>query len=96
MMLFSACSKSWKGATFKDYNFSALGLPPSGGSLHPLLKVGRILLSLVSLQFSCRFGRSLLSEPQLSRRAMFISEGISQGFLLLPPSTLLIQMTRCV
>ncbi|GAQ88772.1 Phenylalanyl-tRNA synthetase class IIc alpha subunit [Klebsormidium nitens] len=32
-------SKAWKGATFKDYNFAALGLPPSGGSLHPLLKV---------------------------------------------------------
>lgn len=37
-LAYPLCSKAWKGATFKDYNFSALGLPPSGGSLHPLLK----------------------------------------------------------
>ncbi|KAL5527404.1 hypothetical protein ACEPAG_6195 [Sanghuangporus baumii] len=32
-------SGSWKTATFKKYNFEALGIPPNGGALHPLLKV---------------------------------------------------------
>ena len=30
---------TWKDETFKEYNFNALGLLPSGGHLHPLLKV---------------------------------------------------------
>lgn len=30
---------SWKTKTFKPYNFNALGVPPSCGYLHPLLKV---------------------------------------------------------
>ncbi|CAG8497239.1 295_t:CDS:10 [Paraglomus brasilianum] len=29
----------WKSAQFKKYNFDALGVPPSGGHLHPLMKV---------------------------------------------------------
>ncbi|XP_066916323.1 phenylalanine--tRNA ligase alpha subunit-like [Clytia hemisphaerica] len=32
-------SGSWKTKTFKDYNFDALGIPPTCGHLHPLLKV---------------------------------------------------------
>eukprot|EP00002_Diphylleia_rotans_P008471 TRINITY_DN1832_c0_g1_i1.p1 TRINITY_DN1832_c0_g1~~TRINITY_DN1832_c0_g1_i1.p1 ORF type:complete len:497 (+),score=133.44 TRINITY_DN1832_c0_g1_i1:49-1539(+) len=32
-------SGSWKQQQFKTYNFQALGLPPNGGALHPLLKV---------------------------------------------------------
>ena len=32
-------SGSWKAATFKPYNFNALGINPPGGYLHPLLKV---------------------------------------------------------
>ncbi|XP_046383402.1 phenylalanine--tRNA ligase alpha subunit [Ischnura elegans] len=32
-------SGSWAGKEFKEYNFDAFGLPPSGGHLHPLLKV---------------------------------------------------------
>lgn len=32
-------SGSWKNLKFKDYNFDALGVPPSSGFLHPLLKV---------------------------------------------------------
>lgn len=30
---------AWKTATFKKYNFEAEGILPSGGALHPLLKV---------------------------------------------------------
>jgi len=30
---------TWKSQTFKEYNFNALGQPPAGGHLHPLLKV---------------------------------------------------------
>ncbi|KAL3150705.1 hypothetical protein ABBQ32_000492 [Trebouxia sp. C0010 RCD-2024] len=30
---------SWRDQEFKSYNFNALGLPPTGGYLHPLLKV---------------------------------------------------------
>ena len=30
---------TWKDADFKEYNFNALGIKPSGGYLHPLLKV---------------------------------------------------------
>lgn len=30
---------TWREETFKEYNFNALGLPPAGGHLHPLLKV---------------------------------------------------------
>jgi len=30
---------TWKTANFKPYNFDALGISPSGGHLHPLLKV---------------------------------------------------------
>jgi len=30
---------SWKTKKFKDYNFDALGIPPTGGHLHPLMKV---------------------------------------------------------
>ena len=32
-------SGAWKDASFKEYNFEALGLAPEGGYLHPLLKV---------------------------------------------------------
>ncbi len=32
-------SGSWRTATFKDYNFDALGSLPPAGHLHPLLKV---------------------------------------------------------
>lgn len=32
-------SGAWKDLKFKDYNFEALGAPPSSGHLHPLLKV---------------------------------------------------------
>ncbi|KAK1229512.1 Phenylalanyl-tRNA synthetase, beta subunit, cytoplasmic [Marasmius sp. AFHP31] len=32
-------SGAWKTSTFKKYNFDAEGIPPSGGALHPLLKV---------------------------------------------------------
>ncbi|KAK9830129.1 hypothetical protein WJX72_009917 [[Myrmecia] bisecta] len=30
---------TWKDQDFKDYNFNAVGVPPPGGHLHPLLKV---------------------------------------------------------
>ena len=30
---------TWRDENFKEYNFQALGLAPSGGYLHPLLKV---------------------------------------------------------
>jgi len=30
---------TWKTEKFKDYNLDSLGVPPRGGSLHPLLKV---------------------------------------------------------
>ena len=43
-------SGDWKTAEFKNYNFNALGKDPSGGHLHPLLKVRaqlrRILLEM--------------------------------------------------
>jgi phenylalanyl-tRNA synthetase alpha chain len=43
-------SGDWKTAAFKTYNFNALGKDPSGGHLHPLLKVRgqlrRILLDM--------------------------------------------------
>lgn len=29
---------SWKNTTFKDYNYSAMGIKPQAGHLHPLLK----------------------------------------------------------
>ncbi|KAJ1675114.1 Phenylalanyl-tRNA synthetase, beta subunit, cytoplasmic, partial [Spiromyces aspiralis] len=32
-------SGSWKDLEFKKYNFDAEGIPPTGGHLHPLLKV---------------------------------------------------------
>ena len=32
-------SGAWKTASFKDYNFDALGSLPAAGHLHPLLKV---------------------------------------------------------
>ncbi|KAG9306608.1 hypothetical protein G9A89_004805 [Geosiphon pyriformis] len=32
-------SGEWKEANFKQYNFDAISLPPSGGHLHPLMKV---------------------------------------------------------
>ncbi|XP_072019308.1 phenylalanine--tRNA ligase alpha subunit-like [Amphiura filiformis] len=32
-------SGSWKGKPFKAYNFDAMGVPPTAGHLHPLLKV---------------------------------------------------------
>ena len=36
---FLLLSGEWKTLTFKKYNFQALGTPPEGGHLHPLLKV---------------------------------------------------------
>lgn len=33
------CSGSWKDKSFKAYNFDALGVPPTRGHLHPLMKV---------------------------------------------------------
>lgn len=38
-LLTHPCRGSWKKLPFKAYNFSALGLPPACGHLHPLLKV---------------------------------------------------------
>ncbi|KAI8579179.1 hypothetical protein K450DRAFT_243140 [Umbelopsis ramanniana AG] len=32
-------SGEWKNANFKKYNFDAVGVAPSGGALHPLMKV---------------------------------------------------------
>ena len=32
-------SGSWKTKSFKAYNFDALGVPPSRGHFHPLMKV---------------------------------------------------------
>lgn len=32
-------SDLWKSLSFKQYNFEATGLPPTGGHFHPLLKV---------------------------------------------------------
>ncbi|KAJ2959638.1 hypothetical protein NQZ79_g4910 [Umbelopsis isabellina] len=32
-------SGEWKNASFKKYNFDAVGIAPSGGHLHPLMKV---------------------------------------------------------
>ena len=32
-------SGKWKEENFKKYNFDALGIPPSGGHLHPLMKI---------------------------------------------------------
>lgn len=32
-------SGAWKDASFKQYNFAAMGEQPNGGALHPLLKV---------------------------------------------------------
>ena len=32
-------SESWKTQTFKPYNFDAMGVKPTYGTLHPLLKV---------------------------------------------------------
>ncbi|KAL1930148.1 hypothetical protein VTP01DRAFT_1302 [Rhizomucor pusillus] len=32
-------SGEWSTATFKKYNFDAVGVPPAGGHLHPLMKV---------------------------------------------------------
>lgn len=32
-------SGRWRTASFKPYNFAALGISPAGGTLHPLLKV---------------------------------------------------------
>ena len=40
------CSGSWRDQEFKAYNFNALGLPPTGGYLHPLLKVLSSIQSL--------------------------------------------------
>jgi phenylalanyl-tRNA synthetase alpha chain len=36
---YSYFSGEWKKANFKKYNFDALGIPPSGGHLHPLMKI---------------------------------------------------------
>ena len=30
---------SWKTEEFKQYNFDAVGIPPRGGHMHPLMKV---------------------------------------------------------
>ena len=30
---------SWKNKTFKEYNYNAMGVPPTAGHLHPLMKV---------------------------------------------------------
>lgn len=38
-LLTHSCSGEWKNATFKKYNFDAVGVAPSGGALHPLMKV---------------------------------------------------------
>ena len=33
------CSGSWKDLTFKPLNFDAMGVLPTSGYLHPLLKI---------------------------------------------------------
>ena len=35
----SRSSGSWKSKSFKAYNFDALGVPPTRGHFHPLMKV---------------------------------------------------------
>jgi phenylalanyl-tRNA synthetase alpha chain len=32
-------SETWKTASFKPYNFNAMGIPPRVGALHPLMKM---------------------------------------------------------
>ena len=32
-------SGSWKSKAFKEYNFDSMGIMPSSGTLHPLMKV---------------------------------------------------------
>lgn len=39
---------AWRGREFKAYNFEALGIPPHGGYLHPLLKVCNVTLCTVT------------------------------------------------
>jgi phenylalanyl-tRNA synthetase alpha chain len=35
----SLVNEAWKSMSFKRYNFDTAGIPPSGGYLHPLMKV---------------------------------------------------------
>ena len=32
-------SGAWRTASFKPYNFNAMGVPPNAGALHPLMKM---------------------------------------------------------
>uniref|UniRef100_A0A914RJW2 Phenylalanyl-tRNA synthetase domain-containing protein n=1 Tax=Parascaris equorum TaxID=6256 RepID=A0A914RJW2_PAREQ len=41
-------SGSWKSKTFKKYNFNALGVMPTGGHLHPLMKVRNVLRAITN------------------------------------------------
>lgn len=45
------CRGTWRTQEFKDYNFNALGISPSGGHLHPLLKV--CMRGACRLQYVC-------------------------------------------
>ena len=45
-------SGAWKDLKFKEYNFEALGAPPSAGHLHPLLKVrSEVVANFVQMGF---------------------------------------------
>ncbi len=37
--IFGVYSGEWKNKSFKSYNFDALGVPPTRGHYHPLMKV---------------------------------------------------------
>ena len=40
-------SGSWKTAKFKSYNFNAAGLPPSRGTVHPLIQTSQMLRNVL-------------------------------------------------
>lgn len=53
-VLLPGCSGSWKSKSFKAYNFDALGVPPSRGHYHPLMKV-RTEIRQIFLEMGCVF-----------------------------------------
>lgn len=59
------CSGSWRDQEFKAYNFNALGLPPTGGYLHPLLKVSQL-----ASQPPVRFAKSQFHQKSIEPKLL--------------------------
>lgn len=83
----SAISTSglWQTAKFKPYNFNAVGVLPSGGALHPLMKVREefrnIFFEMGQVWFLLLFVNDVAKQSDTNKKHMYL---VSYSFTEMP------------